>query len=360
MKKIVVKVGSSVIAPQGRLDTALVGRLLVDIHEAERQGFRMILVSSGAIACGMHALGYREKPRDTASLMAISSCGQIALMDVFNAKCKRLKRSCAQLLLTWEDFDHRARFKNVRKTIEKLLSFGVLPVINENDVVSFEEIRFGDNDRLSALVADLITAQKLIILSDVHGLYDGETLVKEVVKMESKIPAMVRRSRSGHTSGGMQTKLQAAAIAMSSGIPTHIAYGREKNVISRIVGGEHIGTLFAPLEKIGKARKRWIAFGKKPKGKLYVDEGAAEAVLHKGKSLLAVGIRRVEGRFARGDAVHVLDEQGTLLGYGIVNYDAAVLRENGDQRLEKAVIHRDDFVRAWEEGWYCNPCIVRK
>ncbi|MFH1767609.1 MAG: glutamate 5-kinase [Candidatus Omnitrophota bacterium] len=356
MKKVVVKIGSSVLAPAGKLDSSLIHRLVKDILSVEQKGGRVILVSSGAIACGMNCLGYKRKPQDLSILSAISSVGQIVLMDVFNAKFSKYKRRCAQILLTWDDFDNRRRFMNIRSTIEKLLEMNIVPIINENDVVSHEEIRFGDNDRLSALVADLIAAEALIILSNVEGLFDGTNILKEVRKMEEKITSLARKERITHTSGGMNSKLLASGIAMSSGIRTTIAYGRKKDVISRIVNGEALGTLFLPAEKRHKARKRWIAFSKKPKGKIFIDKGAQEAVLFKGKSLLAVGIINAEGKFKQGDAVVVVDSAGELLGYGLVNYDSETLCNHREKKFEKEVIHRDNFVAAAQE-LCCNPYV---
>ena len=360
MKKIVVKIGSSVIAPKCQLDSLLISRLVKDVLKVEEGGYKVILVSSGAIACGLEAIGHKRKPQDTISLMAISSFGQIVLMDVFNDKFKKYKRICAQVLLTWDDFDDRKRFTNISKTIDKLLQMNVIPVINENDAVSHEEIRFGDNDRLSALVADLIGASYLIMLSDVEGLFEDGKVLKEVAKMEPKIPSLAKKKKEVHTSGGMVTKLQAAGIAMSSGIKTVIAYGRKSQVISRIVSGEKIGTFFTPSRKISKARKRWIAFSKKPKGKILIDNGAKDAIVCKGKSLLGVGIVSVEGIFKSGDAVAVVDCQGLLLGYGLVNYAAQDLKGIRGRKLDKEVIHRDNFVKIFEEfqRWNCNPCIV--
>jgi len=350
MKKVVVKIGSSVIAPGGRLDSGLVSRLLKDVLAVEKKGYKVILVSSGAIACGLNCLGLKRKPQDLTSLMAISSMGQIILMDVFNEKFKKYKRQCAQLLLTWDDFDDRKRFVNIRKTIDKLLEMKIIPVINENDAVSHEEIRFGDNDRLCALVADLISASELIMLSDVEGLLKDETLIKEVSKIDSEILGLAKKEDKTHTSGGMLTKLQAAGIAMSSGIRTTIAYGRQKEVISRILKEEKIGTCFIPSVAKEKARKRWIAFSKKAKGKIFIDKGAADAILFKGKSLLAVGIIKSEGTFKNGDAVYVVDSHGHLVGCGIVNYDSQSLKGVKSKKFEKEVIHRDNFVKVTQEN----------
>jgi glutamate 5-kinase len=354
MKKVVVKIGSSVIAPGGELDSGLVSRIIKDVLAVEKKGYKVVLVSSGAIACGLNSLGYKRKPQDMSSLMAISSLGQIILMDVFNEKFKKYKRKCAQLLLTWDDFDNRKRFVNINRTIDKLLNMSIIPVINENDAVSHEEIRFGDNDRLSALVANLIGACELIMLSDIEGLFEGKVLVKEVSKIDSVILGLAKREDKTHTSGGMLTKLQAAGIAISSGIRTTIAYGHQTKVILRIVEDEKVGTRFIPSQAKEKARKRWIAFSKKAKGKIFIDKGAADAVLCKGKSLLAVGIVKSEGAFKSGDAVYIVDEAGLLIGYGIVNYDSASLKMTKNKKFEKEVIHRDNFVKVFHKDWTCD------
>lgn len=344
MKRIVVKIGSSVIAPKGRLDLKVVSCLVKDIFLAEKEGYKIILVSSGAIACGLNQLKLKKRPKDVHTLMSISSLGQIMLMDAFNAKFKKHKLMCAQILLTWDDFDIRERFMNIRKTIEKLLMIGAIPIINENDAVSHEEISIGDNDCLSAFVADLIRAEKLIILSDVEGLYDGSKLVREVAQINHKIKALVKKQDKTYTKGGMDTKLEAATKANLSGIKTIIADGREKNVILRIIKGENIGTLFFPCKEIEKSRKRWID-NKQVKGSITIDQGAKKALLEKGKSLLAVGITKVTSGFNKGDAVMVVDEEGVTLGCGLINYSSDVFKKVQGKHFEKEAIHRDNFVK---------------
>ncbi len=357
MKRIVVKIGSSVIAPQGKLDASLVLRLVKDVIATEAKGYKVVIVSSGAIACGLNLLGHKKRPQDTYSLMAISSLGQILLMDVFNAKFKKYKRMCAQVLLTWDDFTDRRRFMNIRKTIDKLLSMGAVPVINENDALTFEEIglgtKVGDNDRLSAFVADLIAAEQLIILSDVEGLLSGDVLVKEVSQINNEIRALVKKQTRTHTSGGMDTKLEAATKACLSGIKTTIAYGREPRVISRVVFGESVGTSFLPERKIEKSRKRWIDI-KQVKGLISIDDGAKQAILYKGKSLLGVGITEITTGFLKGDAVDILDESRCVIGRGIVNYSSDEIEKAKGKRLGKEVIHRDNFIKV-RADWCYHP-----
>ncbi|MDD5583683.1 MAG: glutamate 5-kinase [Candidatus Omnitrophica bacterium] len=345
MKKIVVKIGSSIIAPSGKLDARLVERLVSDIIVTEKSGHKIILVSSGAIACGAHKVGVSKKPHDAHSLMALASIGQIILMDAYSDAFRKYDRVCAQILLTWDDFDNRKRFLNARATIQKLLSMNIIPVINENDAVSSDEIKFGDNDRLSALVADLVGADTAIILSDVEGLMDKGKVVTCVPKVSSKIFSLVNAKQNAFTSGGMYTKLQAANTATNSGANVIIASGNQENIITRLASGVVIGTTFLAAKNVQKARKRWIAFSKKTKGKIYIDDGAKEAILHKGRSLLGVGIIKIEGEFKKKDAVEVRDKEGTIIGCGLVNYTCEELRNGQGKKFEKEIIHRDNFAK---------------
>jgi glutamate 5-kinase len=345
MKKIVVKIGSSVLAPQGKLEPELINNFVSDIVQAQGLGYRIIVVTSGAIACGLNALKLKKRPESSHSLMAIASLGQIILMDAYEAAFKKYGKLCAQILLTWDDFDNRQRFLNARITIDKLLAMGIIPVINENDAVSSEEIKFGDNDRLSALVSDLVHAEKLIILSDVEGLIDENGKIKDFVeRVDTKIYKLIKDKRSAFTSGGMAAKLKAAEISSLSGVKLIIASGKEEKLISRIIKGEHLGTIFLPAAKVERARKRWIAFSKKIKGKICIDDGAKEAILKKGRSLLAVGIIKAEGNFKKNDAVCVTDKEGNIIGCGLVNYFCDELKDYKIKKFEKEVIHRDNFV----------------
>lgn len=353
-KKIIVKVGSSIIAPKGKLDSKLVSQLVKDILTVEKKGYKVVMVSSGAIACGLNKLGFKKRPQDTHSLMAISSLGQSILMDVYSDKFKKHKKKCAQILLTWDDFDNRKRFINIRKTIDKLLFMDIIPIINENDAVAFEEIGVGDNDRISSFVTDLLEAELLIILSDVEGLLDGEKLVKKVDKINSDIMSLAKKEDKTHTKGGMFTKLEAAKIAISSGAKTVIGYGRKKNIISDLINGKQIGTLFSPLQNKDKARKRWISLRhsqqKQSTGTIKIDDGARDALLYKGKSLLNVGIISIEGSFEKSDVVGISDKENVVLGCGIANYSASELKAFFKKRLEKPVIHRDNFTKVNKYG----------
>ena len=296
-KTLVVKLGSSIIAPGGKFDQTVVNALVQDVILAQESGYNVVLISSGAIAFGMQSLGYKKRPQETHVLMALSSLGQIALMDTYAKEFAARNRRCAQMLLTWDDFEHRKRFIHIQHTLTQLFSFGVVPIINENDAVSLDEIRFGDNDRLSALVATAIHADLLVILSDVEGLLDGKVIVPQVEEITKQTFSLVKRKDSGFTSGGMVTKLQAAQMATLSGVPDVITSGSQLGVITRLVKGELVGTRFLSAKQSHRARKSWIAFGKKPKGKIYVDHGAQKALVDGGRSLLAVGITKVEGNF---------------------------------------------------------------
>ncbi|HDN86132.1 MAG: glutamate 5-kinase [Candidatus Omnitrophota bacterium] len=344
-KRIVIKVGTSVLAPQGKIDSRLVSNIVKEIVDLDRKNVKSVLVSSGAIVSGMSLLGYKKKPSDIKLLQAYASLGQVVLMNVYAYRFKRHRKLCAQVLLTWDDFNDRVRYLNARHTIERLLNLGIVPIINENDAVSTEEIKFGDNDTLSALVSDLIRAELLLILSDVEGLFCGKEVVKTVENIDDQIMKLVKKRISPLTAGGMGSKLKAAKIATQAGIRVIIANGRTPKVISKAVKGESIGTLFLPKREIERAKRRWIAFGKKIKGKLYVDEGAKEAILYRGKSLLSCGIVKVEGEFSKKDAVEVLDSQGKVLGCGLVEYNSTELMQAKGKRLDREVIHRDNFVK---------------
>jgi glutamate 5-kinase len=249
------------------------------------------------------------------------------------------------MLLTWDDFDNRKRFLNARATLKHLLSMNIIAVINENDAVSCDEIKFGDNDRLSALVADLVNADLAVILSDVKGLLDENKLVPCVEKVNAAVFNLVKQKKGTFTAGGMHTKLEAASIANAAGTNLVIASGREKNIISRLAAGESVGTIFLAADTVEHARKRWIAYSKKTKGKIVIDDGAKEALLNKGKSLLAVGILTIEGEFKEKDAIEIYDVESRLIGCGLITYSSDDLKNLRVKKFDKAIIHRDNFAR---------------
>ena len=344
-KRVVVKIGSSIIAPFGKIDIKIITQLAKDISYLKSKGVNLALVSSGAVACGLGSLGFRRRMKDLNTLMAAASLGQVMLMDIYAGIFKKYKISCGQILLTWDDFDNRRRYLNARATINKLFSLGVIPIINENDAISTEEIKFGDNDHLSALVADLIGADTLIILSDVEGLSHNGKIIRVVDDINENILKMAKKENKEYTCGGMFTKIQSAKIAVSAGIRTVIALGKKKGVIRDIANGYNVGTEFVPTKVISRSRKRWIAFGKLVKGKLYIDKGAQEAIINQGKSLLFVGVKKVEGKFVKADAVDVLNEEGVVLGRGLVNYSSQELKTKNRHQLKEEVIHRDNFAK---------------
>lgn len=345
-KKIVVKVGSSVIAPGGKINSTRVKNIIDAIVDLDKRGVKTVLVSSGAIACGLALLEYKKRPQEIHSLMALASLGQVLLMGVYNQKLKKHKKLCGQVLLTWDDFNERKRYLNARCTIEKLWKLGVIPIINENDAISSDEIKFGDNDKLSALVGDLIGANLLCILSNVQGVFSHGTLINVVEHIDSSIIQCARREKSEFTTGGMVTKIEAAKIATQAGITTVIANGKIKGIITKIVEGKHLGTVFLPHKALTRAKKRWIAFGKKVRGRIYVDKGAKEALMERGKSLLACGIIKVEGQFLKHDAVEVVDAGGYQVGRGLIEYASADLIGARTKYFEREVIHRNNFVKS--------------
>jgi glutamate 5-kinase len=348
IKRIVIKVGTSVLASsQGGVDHKLINELTKQISLLSKNAKEVILVSSGAIALGLAELGKKTRPQKLSDLQASAAIGQSILMQTYNEYFKKRKLSCAQVLLTWEDFDERQRYLNASNTLLRLLEYKIVPIINENDTVSTDEIKFGDNDRLSALVANLIEADILILLSDVDGLYKikEKGVVPVIEKLTDETKKLAKDTAKRHIScGGMISKLEAAEIASSAGIPCVIANGRTKNILIKILDGQNIGTLFLPSQDRLIARKRWIAFGARTKGKIIVDDGAKEALVKKGKSLLCPGVVDLEGNFDSGDMVSIVDRNFKEFARGLTNYSSAELKDIKGCRLKKEVIHRNNLV----------------
>jgi len=350
VKRVVVKVGSSVIASYTlKARTAQLRSLVGQISALTQKGMEVVLVSSGAIVLGMGELGLRSRPTDLASLQALAAIGQAVLMKTYSDLFKKAKAKCGQVLLTWDDFDSRVRYLNARHTLEAILAHGVIPVINENDTISTEEIKFGDNDKLSSLVAGLVRADLLILLSDVEGLYDKVDGEKKVFTEIKEITADIEGVASGKVKknisrGGMSAKLDAIKIATHANIPCVIANGETKDVLSRVIGGEQLGTFFFGKEDKTLARQHWIAFIAKPKGVIMVDDGAAAALLKGAKSLLLPGVVKAEGHFKAEDVVIVCDKAGKEIARGITHYSLAELLNAGEKKGRHEVIHRDDLV----------------
>lgn len=344
--RIVIKIGSSLFFSKGlELDESLFHRLVNQISKLTAQGKEVVVVSSGAIALGMQVLGLKSRPKELSYLQASAAIGQNLLMDYYSSAFQKNKINCAQILLTWDDFDDRKRYLNAKNTINTLLKLKSVPVINENDTVSIEEIKFGDNDKLSARVASLISADLLIILSDVEGLLDGEGKVVRVVdEITAQVKSLACPTQKQSCVGGMITKIEAAKIAVDSGIPCVIANGRKDNIIVLAVQNlEENGTLFVPNKSYLSLKKRWIAFGTKSKGKIIVDDGAKKALVNK-KSLLSVGVFSVEGNFESNDIVKITDKHGDEFARGKVSLSSKQLDKIKGVRSDKEVIHCDNIV----------------
>jgi glutamate 5-kinase len=362
-RRLVVKVGSGLITtPTAGADQARIDALADDIA-AVRRGRDVVLVSSGAIVTGVARLALRQRPQSIPEKQAAAAVGQSALMWHYEAAFKRHQVLVGQVLLTAEDIADRARYLNARNTLAALLRLGVLPIVNENDTVAVEEIKVGDNDTLSALVASLIDADLLVLLTDVDGLYTSDPRLDAGARKIDTVDAVtddITRlvwDRPGLVSvGGMATKLAAGQKAAAAGIPMVIASGRQPGTLPRLLAGEPVGTYFAPRPDRLTARKRWIAFAVPPQGRLTVDAGAYQALTRQGRSLLPSGLVAVEGDFAAGDIVAVLTEHdGREFARGLVNFDAAECRkirgaktreieERLGYRSFDEVIHRDNLV----------------
>lgn len=345
-KRIVIKIGASLLySEKTRFDSTFAAEIAQQISDLVAEGKEIVLVTSGAIALGMSILKLENRPKELAYLQAAAAVGQHELMDVYRRFLREKDLSCAQVLLTWEDFDNRKRYLNAKNTLVTLLRLKSVPIINENDTVSTDEIKFGDNDRLSALVSTMVSADLLIILSDVEGLLDREkNVVKIVDEITPQIKALACPTTKKTCVGGMITKIEAAKIAVSSGIPCVIASGHKKNVIKSCVEDTlEAGTVFLPKNVSLAARKRWIAFGTKPKGKIVVDDGAKRALLNK-KSLLSVGVLAVLGDFTGGSTVSVLDTKKVEIARGRANIASRELDKVKGVRSDKEVIHRDNIV----------------
>ncbi len=335
---IVIKVGSRVLSSAaGQLDLERIRSLAFQLAKLVDSGRQVVLVSSGAVASGLGKLGIAQRPTDLARLQAVASVGQAHLIQTYEKFFSTHGRHAAQILLTAEDFDDRQRYLNVRNTLLELLDMGVIPIINENDAVAVDELQttFGDNDQLAAMVSGLFARPALIILSDVDGVYDRHpdltdakclTLVEaaddSVFTFASTAPGP---KQTGLSKGGMGSKLKAAKFVVRSGSPVIIAGGRVENILLRLVEGEELGTLFLPEARGLAPKKRWIGFTAQSAGILHVDDGAAGAIRSAGKSLLAIGVVRTEGKFEKGDVISVCDPSGNEIARGLTNYNALEL-----------------------------------
>lgn len=348
VNRLVVKLGTGILTNgQRQPDPAKLRQLVDQVAAQHRAGREVVLVSSGAVGAGMGALGLSERPSALADLQACAAVGQLQLMAAYDECFGEHRLHVGQVLLTHEDLRHHDRHLNARHTLLALLERRVIPIINENDAVSFTELKFGDNDRLSALVAALLPADLLVILTTPDGVLehfgtDQERVVPLIEQIDDATAALAQGTTSATAVGGMVTKMDAARIATRSGIPAVIASGRRPGVLDRVVRGEPEGTLFVPGPAKLRSRKRWIAFFHRPQATLIVDDGAKAALRDHGKSLLPPGVTRWEGRFQSGDVVRVCDLEGTEFARGIVAFDADTLAAGRAARQE--VIHRDNLV----------------
>ncbi len=362
-RRIVIKIGSSLLTKGGRgLDEDAIENWVAQMVGLKLQGIDVVLVSSGSVAEGMARLSLKERPKTLHELQAAASVGQMGLIRTFENHFQRRNLHTAQVLLTHDDLSDRKRYLNARSTLVTLLQYGVVPVINENDVVATDEIRFGDNDTLAALVVNLVEADLLIILTDQQGLYNCDPgiypnaeLISAVNATDPRLEQMAGCSRSGLGRGGMLTKVRAARLAARSGAATIIASGKSENVISEIYSGSDIGTHLLPDIAPLAARKQWLAGQLQIKGLLMLDQGAVEVLRASGKSLLAVGVKSVVGEFVRGELVSCHDEGGEEIARGLINYSAeeakkiAGLPSTDFERVlgyrdDAELIHRDNMV----------------
>ncbi len=357
-KTVVVKVGTATLTGgKETLDTDYMADLVRQICQAAAEGFRMVLVTSGAIRSGIAALNLKP-PLSLSEKQAAAAVGQSLLMHTYRELFARYGRQVGQVLLTRADVEDRERFRNAKQTFQQLFRWSVIPIVNENDTVATEEIRFGDNDILAALTALVTDADLVILLSDVDGFYfkppkGAPRLLREVQALTDEIwQSAGKAGRLG--TGGMVSKLQAAEITMNCGIPLVLANGRTPNVIVRLLRGEPLGTRFVPLRSL-PARKRWLAFVPRVHGQIVVNEGAKQHIVQHGSSLLPAGIMAVQGDFEAGDVIALVDERGTLFAKGIVNYDAEATRKIAGLRTDQIpqvlgtngkpeVVHRDNLV----------------
>ena len=360
-KRILVKIGTGVLTGKNGLDREIIDQLVDEIAELTKQGYQFVLVSSGAIASGMHRMGFKNKLQSLPQKQAAAAVGQGRLMRVYSNAFGKHGLIVAQILLNMSDLTDRKRFLNTRNTLSELMEWGVIPVINENDTVAVEEIKFGDNDNLAAMMANIIDASLLINLTNIKGLYDRDPKSAEKPKLISLVKEITDEIEAAASSeadpvgmGGMKSKVIAARKVAAFGIPFIIAPGKRKGVIHDIFSGKNVGTLFLPMSEHLKSKKYWIAFTLRSRGKIYIDDGARDAVMFQGKSLLPSGVLRVEGDFCVGDPVTCIDTSGAIIAKGLVNYnfeDVEKIRGLKTSRIKQVlgskpydeIIHRDNM-----------------
>jgi glutamate 5-kinase len=359
MTRVVVKIGTSSLAAEtGELHDAALVTLFAEIAAARAAGDDVVLVCSGAVAAGMPALALAQRPTDIGVLQAVAAVGQPLLMAHLSELFARHGIVAGQVLLTPHDFGVRSQYLHARETLQRLLDLGVVPVVNENDTVADDEIRYGDNDRLAALVSHLVATDLLLLLTDTEGLFTADprhdaqaSLIEEIVEVDAALESMAGGAGSARGSGGMASKLAAAKIAAWSGVRVVIAGAQTPGVLDAARSGQSVGTAFRPRDERLPSRKLWIAFALAASGRIVVDDGARRALTADGRSLLAAGVRAVEGEFDAEDAVEIVDGSGVPFAKGIVRLSAAALRPVAGRRTSELpdgmaheVVHRDDLV----------------
>ena len=364
VKRLVIKIGSSLLTDPGKkgIRKRFLNRLALEILELQKKRIQTVVVTSGAIAAGIFALGIGKKPKEISKLQALAAVGQSNLMQAYETTFNKSGLKVAQMLLTREDLSDRGRYTNAHNTLNELFRYGVVPVVNENDTVAVEEIKFGDNDTLGVLVTHLCEADLLVLLTDTDGFYSEDprlnpkaSLISDVTKIDGQLEKNASKSVSMVGTGGMQTKIRAAKSMMQSGVPMVIANGNTPTVVQGILKGEAVGTFFHPSIDKMNSRKRWLAWSVKPKGDLVIDEGAKRALRERNKSLLPAGIRAIRGTWAKGEVVKVIDLEGLEVAKGISNYSSRdlelikglktpeIIQKLGPGAVDEAV-HRDNMV----------------
>lgn len=360
-RKILIKVGSAVLTGGDGLDLTIIDSLVREMSDLADAGYSIVLVTSGAIASGKHRLKITENLKSMPEKQAAAAVGQGRLMRIYSKSFEKNGHYVAQILLTLSDLTDRQRYLNIRNTLSTLMEWKTIPIINENDTVAVDEIKFGDNDNLAAMIANIIEADLFINLTSTEGLYDCNPatskkakLIPVVSEFSEEIEATATEETSSSGTGGMKSKIQAAKKVTAIGIPCVIAPGKKKNVLNDIMKGREIGTLFLPMTDYLNSKKYWIAFTLRPRGKLVIDDGAKKALLEKGKSLLPSGIIDIEGDFDLGDPVSCADREGVIVAKGLVNYNSSEIRKIKGLKTSQIsqtlghkdydeVIHRDNL-----------------
>ena len=377
VKRVVVKVGSGVLTAENGLNMAVIDDLTADICSIKEKKIEVIIVSSGAIACGLKKIGILKRPQSVSQQQAMAAVGQSSLIMAYEEAFDRHGHKVAQVLLTRDDLTHRRRYLNARNTLFTLLSWKIIPIINENDTVVVDEIKFGDNDNLSAMVTNLTESQLLVNLTDIDGLFDMDPriykeakLIKTVKKIDRKVSRFASSIPGFLGTGGMASKIKAAQKVALGGVPTIIANGLKPGILKKIFMGHQEGTLILPKDAALCTRKHWIAFTKSPKGEIVIDRGAEKALVKHGKSLLPSGIKEVKGRFRLGNSVLLISETGKEIAVGMVNYHSTDIKKimgvksvDIESRLgfkhDDEVIHRDNLVLANQMDQGGDICHLR-